>query len=343
MNSNKYQLLLSLDYELFFGQSGSVEKCLFEPSDALVSLAQARGLKPTFFVDAGMLVTMKRLQAGHPDLQKINRQVTEHLARLASRGCEIQLHVHPHWEDSRWTENGWDFEGSRYQFNRFSDMEIADIFAGYASCLEEITGTSPNAYRAGGFCVEPFSRISGPLLAAGVDIDSSVVPGACLLDKEKSFDFRQAPAGQWWFFNDSPLASEHGGKFLEIPVTGVRQPATFYWGRLADRFIGRQGGSIFGNGSSKKIGRQEIIRRLAGISRTTELSIDHAKFRHLDSDWLRERPAGILHFMGHPKLLSKHSLKRLDDWLEKAGDFEFESIASLARRIRSGELGNTGE
>ncbi|MDH3401843.1 MAG: hypothetical protein OEM03_12870, partial [Chromatiales bacterium] len=234
---------------------------------------------------------------------------------------------------------GWNFEGSRYQFNAFSDTEISSIFAGYSACLERLTGMRPRAYRAGGFCVEPFTRIAGSLLAAGVDIDSSVVPGASLLDKEKSFDFRQVPSDQWWYFNETPRASEPGGRFLELPITAVRQSRSFYWGRLLDRFTGRQDGRIYGNGSSKKIGSQEIARRLAGMSRATELSIDHAKIRHLNPDLLRGQPAGILHFMGHPKLLSKQSLQRLDDWLETAGDLESESVASMAKRIRSGEFG----
>ena len=43
----------------------------------------------------------------------------------------------------------------------------------------------------------------------------------------------------------------------------------------------------FGDGSSKRIGKSEIIRRLVGASKVAELSIDDAKAGHL------LRPEGI--------------------------------------------------
>jgi hypothetical protein len=48
-------LLLSMDYELFFQRSGSIEKCLFEPTAMLLNFAEDSGVRLTFYIDAGML------------------------------------------------------------------------------------------------------------------------------------------------------------------------------------------------------------------------------------------------------------------------------------------------
>ena len=188
--------VLSQDYELFFHESGSVQKCLFDPCEALLEFARKPDSGITFFVDAGMLLCMQR----HLDADRAMRgtldDVKRHIETLARAGHEIALHVHPHWEDTRWTDDGWDFSGTRYQFRDFSDEEIERIFRDYASLLAELSGHAPTSYRAGGFCVEPFARI-GPVLAdIGITVDSSVLPGALLRDPDKGIRFpARAEAG----------------------------------------------------------------------------------------------------------------------------------------------------
>ena len=61
-------LVVSQDYELFFHKSGSIEKCLFEPTDLLLDFADELGMKVTFFVDAGMLCRMSALAGESPEL-----------------------------------------------------------------------------------------------------------------------------------------------------------------------------------------------------------------------------------------------------------------------------------
>ena len=49
-------LILSLDYELFFGaRHGTAQRCLIEPCQALLKITERVGAKLAFFVDAGYL------------------------------------------------------------------------------------------------------------------------------------------------------------------------------------------------------------------------------------------------------------------------------------------------
>ena len=54
-------LLVSQDYELFFQQSGSIDKCLFEPTNMLLDFAEQVGVRITFFIYAGSLCRMQKL------------------------------------------------------------------------------------------------------------------------------------------------------------------------------------------------------------------------------------------------------------------------------------------
>jgi len=338
MNNSAPILLLSQDYELFFHNSGSIEKCLVDPSEALVKTARELGAKVTFFVDAGMISCMDRFSGKYQAVARAESLVKRNLEYIAGQGHEIALHVHPHWEDVRWHDGEWDFSGTRYQPREFSDAEISEVFKGYTNILEELSGQKMTAYRAGGFCIEPFSVIKSALEQADIFVDSSVVPGAYLNDSSKGFDFRKVPDKEWWFFDNSVSEDVADGRFLEIPISAQELPLLYYWGRLANRLLGERFSEHYGDGSAKKIGRTEILRRLVGNSRIAEISLDEPKVEGLPGS-LEKRPGSRLcHVMGHPKLLSDRSLGILKSFVQKDRISRFETVSSLAAQIREGGL-----
>lgn len=331
-------LVVSQDYELFFQRSGSIEKCLIEPCDVLLKFAEKSGVRITFFVDAGMLCRMQELASAHPALGKDLSRVRQHIESLSAAGHEIGLHIHPHWEETGWRDGAWDFADTRYQLNEFSNDEVGDIVLRYTGALNELCDGSVRTYRAGGFCVEPFTRYGDLLKQAGITIDSSVVPGALLKDDDKGFDFSHAPDSGWWTFSDSPLNPCPNGQFLEIPITPQVLPFRHYWGRALDRALRRQPAAVLGDGVSKALGKREIARRLAGAGRTSELSMDAPKARQLNSmrTWRQHRD--VWHVMGHPKLLGRPSLAALEEFILSKGIRRFESVWGMACAIRSSAI-----
>ena len=288
-----------------------------------------------------MILCMQRESASSAVVSKMADQVREHVASLAAQGFEIALHVHPHWEESRWTNDAWDFSGSRYQLRDYSPEEILSIFKSYSECLQSLSGQKPVAYRAGGFCLEPFDRLIDALDETEISIDSSVVPGASFYDSEKGFDYRKTPDMEWWSFDTTPDISSGGGRFLELPIATQILPFSFYWKRLVSRLLpmSTQKTAGFGDGYSLAASNFEILRRLAGISRTAELSIDDPKANHLQNERVLEDKRRLWHLMGHPKLLSKKSLDQLIGFVVQKGFTRFENVASVAQLVRSGELG----
>jgi len=331
-------MVLSQDYELFFQRSGSIENCLFAPSDMLLDFAADSGMRITFFVDAGMLSRMKELSPSSPSLALDLSRIQRHIESLHARGHEIGLHIHPHWEDTVRDGDAWDFDNTRYQLRDFSADEISDIVSKYTARLNELCDGTVSSYRAGGFCVEPFDALRDSLLKNGVTTDSSVVPGAVLKDDSKGFDFSKVPGKSWWHFEESPLLPDAGGQFLEIPITPVVLPVLHYWGRAIDRVLGRQPTGVIGDGSSKAIGKREILRRLAGAGRVSELSIDVAKAGRLLSNRVLRQDRNIWQVMGHPKLMGKSSLEALREFTKRKSIRRFETLSGLAAAIRAREL-----
>ena len=309
-------LVVSQDYELFFLSSGTVEKCLLEPCDLLLDFAAKKSIRVTFFVDAGMLCRMRQLAPSEPRVARQFDRVRTHLEQIVAAGHELGLHVHPHWQDTQYRDGAWQFPATRYQLRDFSDAEIAEIFRTYTNALRELSD-DVTSYRAGGFCIEPFARIRDALAENGLFVDSSIVPGAKLVDEQKGFDFSEAPDTAWWRFSDSPALPDPEGRFTEVAITPLRLPASHYWGRLANRVLGFNRSDALGDGTSKPIGAVEIVRRLAGRGQVSELSIDAPKARHLLSRQVRSQRRQFWQVMGHPKLLGPSSFESLRRFIER--------------------------
>ena len=328
-------LLLSMDYELFFQRSGSIEKCLFEPTAMLLDFAKESGVRFTFYIDAGMLCRMAELAPLNATLQKELSLIKENVAMIARAGHEIGLHIHPHWEDTRYAGGEWDFSNTRYKLDDFSDDEIRDIVSRYATVLNDLCDGQVRTYRAGGFCVEPFTRLRGSLREQEITVDSSVVSGLRIRDPDKGVDFRRAPDEGWWFFDESPSVPKANGEFIEIPVTKQVLPTWHYWGRAFSRVLGRQPTTVAGDGTSKAIGRAEIIRRLTGRGRTSELSADAPKAGRLNAADIGRTDRRVWHVMGHPKLVGQSSLDALQKFIDRKEIQSFETVSELARIIRA--------
>lgn len=333
--SDSTAIVLSHDYELFFDKSGSLEQCLYKPCDALVAWAAGLRRRMTFFVDATMILKFDEYAGAFREMRQAASDVRRHVESLHKEGHEIALHVHPHWLESRWSGGSWDFSGARYALRQFSQEDIAQLIETSSRCLADLAGAPPAAFRAGGFCVEPFHRLSVALSSSGITIDSSVVPGAFLNDPDRGYDFRDAPDDDWWLFERSPMEPTNGGPFTELPITACRLPAAYYWRRLWQRMRGASADSAFGDGTSRPIGARAVLGRLAGLGRVSELSIDSAKAPHLrNADLGAQRR--LWHIMGHPKLLSLASLEQLDRFVleNRIGTFETVSsaVASIAAR-----------
>jgi hypothetical protein len=332
---NARTFILSQDYELFVHRSGSVERCLYAPSDLLSDFAASKGIPLTFFVDAGMLVKMQELAGKSREIARQHTHICRHLESLHSRGHELALHVHPHWQDTRLENEQWSFGQTRYSVKEFSDQETVAIFREYAESLANIAGEMPTSYRAGGFCVEPWQRVRAALEDIGIFTDSSVVNGALLRDPVKGFDFRSAPQKPFWFFEDSPYKEDVNGRFCEIAIQPVKISRFYYWRRLWRRLKGREAHGVYGDGQSMAIGPAEVIIRLAGLSRIVELSIDGPKSEFLSRATRHPFSKNVVHAIGHPKLLSERSLIALEAFLGQVKFSHFETVSSFARKIRS--------
>ncbi|UCV05487.1 hypothetical protein [Dechloromonas denitrificans] len=318
--------LISLDYELFFGRrTGSVEHCLVEPSEALCKAVHPYGGKLSFFVDVGFLLRLAA-EAGKSDvLRREYSELCRHLERLQQQGHELQLHIHPHWEDTHWVDGNWQIDTQRYRLHDFAEEQITEIVSRYCKALAAFCPAgSICAFRAGGWVLQPFSKLAGALAANGIEIDSTVFENGQSESDTHLFNFCGAPQKSFWRFDDDPLLEVAQGRFLEVPIAAHPVTPAFFWKLAFLRKLGRQTDKAFGDGTAIPLGRNDLLKKL--LSRTwSVVSIDGRKVDFLEAAFERYARLGRNDFVviGHPKALTRHSIRRLEQFLATRRDLRF--------------------
>ena len=218
----KKKILLTFDYELFFGnKSGTPEKCLFEPTDKLLTIFNEHGIKATFFID--VLYYMRLLES--EATIGVAKKIREQLQAIVSQGSRIELHLHPHWLDAEYVEGEWRFPSyQKYRLQSLAKKDVSKLFDEGTEILEEIArDVFPEykvmAFRAGGFCIQPFSLLKQGFIDNNIIIDSSVAPGLFEENNSRTYDFRLAPNLSFYTFSDDPNEFNRGGPFIELPIS----------------------------------------------------------------------------------------------------------------------------
>ncbi len=224
MKVNFSNIILTLDYEIFFGsKSGSVEKCILEPTDYFKNkILKVYPVKTIIFVD--FLFLWKLKENGFVfHYEKIKKQINELVEKY---NCIMGLHIHSHWLDSIYDSknNNWIFKNyKRYIFPLLSNNEIKFIINKCKKVLSDmLPGYNVEWFRAGGWCIEPFYKIAPYLKEFGIRKDSSVVHNFYLKTIAHSVDFRKVPLKPFWKFDNSVLEDNENGYFEEYPITSAK-------------------------------------------------------------------------------------------------------------------------
>jgi hypothetical protein len=313
--------VLTFDYEIFFGTpAGTAQRCVIEPTLALSRVAMKHGAKLVFFVDAGWILRMRSEMAKSAVLRGEHDAVCRQVESLARDGHEIQLHIHPHWEDSAWGANGWRLDARRYALQSFDPSSVSDIVGRYSAALRGIAGAEcAFAYRAGGWVIQPFAQLRAALRAAGVRIDSTVFAGGVSTSPIQPFDFRAAPAKSRWRFGDDPLVEDPSGEFLEVPIASRRLSPAFFWRLALAKKAGGRRHRPFADGRALPMDGAGLARKML-LPSTSVVSLDGYKASFLAQAAQEHRRAGHEDFVviGHPKAITPYSLERLDQFLDHA-------------------------
>jgi hypothetical protein len=311
-------IYITLDYEIYFGDNhGTVEKCILFPTSELIRIAEKHNVRFCFFVDCGFVLKLDEFRKKHPQLQKDYEAITEQIKYLSNTGHDIQLHIHPHWEDSYYNGERWIIDVKRYKLVDFNETEIADIVYRYKKVLTELTGKQIFAYRAGGWCLQPFSKLKKAFIKNNITLDSSVFRNGFYSSENYNYDFRAAPDKDIYRFEDEPEKENANGFFTELPISAIRNSPLFFWKLF---LLGRKNPYFHKPlGDGKAMAAPGQRKKMLTHYTDCTVSIDgyNASLLQKALKQLQKKKFEQMVVIGHPKALSRYSIQKLEEFIVK--------------------------
>jgi peptidoglycan/xylan/chitin deacetylase (PgdA/CDA1 family) len=319
-------IVLTLDYELFFGKySGCVEKCMIEPIHLLIELFDKYDCKMTIFWDVLHYIKAKEFGITN-EVIKIENSIQQ----LIKFGHDVQLHIHSHWIDANYLNGKWLFPTyEHYNLQSFNEEEILNIVTLSKKTIENLTNKKVYAFRAGGWQIEPFEKLKKAFLKNEIFVDSSVAKNKKYCGKIVKYDFVNYPIERIYKFSDTPKIKDENGKFIEYQIETIKLPnfIIFYaylkklilknkFPRLGDgRGIDDSGNNKFKNYlvplKRVLLGAEDML----SLEFTSEIIFKYM-ISHSENNSL---------MIGHPKNIGYKHIEILDKLLSK-NEFKFVSL-----------------
>lgn len=315
------KIYITLDYELYFGANhGTVEKCILYPTSELIRIAESTNVRFVFFVDIGFILKLDEYRKKFPQLEADYKAVAGQVKTLSDTGHDVQLHIHPHWEDSYYNGERWIINVSRYKLADFNEEQVRDIVLRYKAALESITGKKTIAFRAGGWCLQPFTKLEKIFREAGIRVDSSVFRNGYFSSEQYSYDFRNAPDKAIYRFEDDLTAEKKDGYFTELPISPIRNSPLFFWKLF---LLGRKDPYLhkpLGDGQAMPAPgyRKKLLTRFTNNPVSVDGYNSHLLQKALNG--LQKEKKEHMVVIGHPKALSRYSLQKLEEFIKRNKD-----------------------
>lgn len=340
----KKNLLITFDYELFLGnRSGNISDCLFEPTDAVLKVIEQCSCKAIFFVDTTYLLTLKKYADSESACKKDFEKVSNHILSLIKRGHYVFPHIHPHWLSAEYIAqtNEWRLTNvSKYRFHFCSVEEREQIFSGSVKLLKEIVSLiNPDyridGYRAGGWCIQPFTDFIPFFQKHQIKYEFSVLGGFYMFSTVQYFDFSEAPEKAIYKFNDDVIEEKTNGKYTQFNISSLKVPSfvqtankilvKLYAHLLRDHSFNRGQGQIASHLDKENFKPANKGHDISnpGFERVAIELLSPVKLP-LYNEYFRQHD--YMHFISHPKMLTGYNIRSFNKFLKQAvSSFEVET------------------
>ncbi len=340
------KVFLTFDYELFLGENfDSPDNILFCKTTKICEVLRKHNVSATFFVDVFSSIQHKKY-----GLLDYSTKFDEQLIWLVQNGFDVQLHIHPHWIMSKYTDGHWVHKKEYYRLSSFADGVVDDFGETYD--IEKVIAEGKNylekllkeinkdyvccAFRAGGFCIQPLDLIAPKLIKNGIFIDSSIATGAIDWNYWHSYNFLKYPKYKDYFFqNDGSISIEKRyGLIHEIPIIGMKNSV---FNILFKR--GHKMSPMEKNGLPINLKDYRDLPKFRQLIR--RILIYNKTFKIVSFDWMTydkillslKKMKGSCSIIGHPKFFNEDRLKNLDYFLYGANESNDIKIVTMREEM----------
>jgi hypothetical protein len=181
------------DWELSGNGSGDIRELQFRPMRELVKIYNANAVRGSFNAETMQQLSFRKHQAANPELRELADEWDDHVRETFGQGHDIQLHVHPQWQDAEYKDGKWKLTADWSILNFDQETAYRLLLSG-KEYLENLLQPLQRDYRcvsfrAGSWCIAPSPHALSLLVKLGIVFDMSIVGGLHYETKNITLDY----------------------------------------------------------------------------------------------------------------------------------------------------------
>lgn len=199
-------LVLTDDWELRGDGSGDMRRLQLETLGELLAIFERHGLRASINAEVMQQIAHRRWGAQHAPLGALADAWDETLRDAFRRGHDVQLHIHPQWDDATYVDGRWHLGGD-WSMAHGSPARARMLVTEAKGVLEHLLTPIDATYRcvsfrAGAWCLTPSEHLLGVLAEAGIEVDISMIPGVAYRNARVHVDHRGCEEDFWPWWPD---------------------------------------------------------------------------------------------------------------------------------------------
>lgn len=217
----KLALIFTNDWELFGDGSGDYYEIQHQPLVELTSLMNDYGAKLTIMAE--VFQQLKHIE--FTDKNKSFKSITDSWEKVLQdsylSGHDIQLHLHPQWNEAKYINNEW-LLGDNWSIGKRPKAQIEKFITDGKLYLENVIRKVDedyqcNCFRAGAYYIEPSTNVIEELSLNNFVCDTSVTKGTYV---DSYYDYRKAYSNilPWGIGTEGVTKKSNEPKMMEIPI-----------------------------------------------------------------------------------------------------------------------------
>ena len=363
-------LALVDDWELSGNGSGDVRRLQFEPLRRLVSIYNRLSIHGSFNAEVMQQITFRQHQDQHKELKVLADEWDNVVKETFRQGHDIQLHIHPQWQDAEYKDGRWKLTSDWSILNYSREAALRMLQRGKEYLENLLREVDPLyrcvSFRSGAWCIAPSPHMLDLLVELGIVFDMSIVAGVKYDTRNIKLDYTACEEEFLPYYpvmTDARRVSDKVEPIVCVPTNcfyaSRRQVFRHHLDKAVSKVKSRMGGptTSIDNGRSvqvygeewaqidgsltKRIYRKGIVPYLKGKHTISDLAqLDYALMMEmLESIRKRARASGLTDV---PVVLENHTkdlqnFSDLERFLEKAvdsSDIRFITLTELAGNLK---------
>ena len=363
-------LALVDDWELSGNGSGDIRRLQFEPMRRLVGIYNRLGIRGSFNAEVMQQITFRQYQDQHKHLKVLADEWDDIVKETFRQGHDIQLHVHPQWQNAEYRDGRWQLTSDWSILNYSREAALQMLRHGKEYLENLLKDVDPDyrcvSFRSGAWCIAPSPHMLDLLVELGIAFDMSIVAGVKYDTRNIKLDYTQCEEDFLPYYpvmTDARRVSDKVEPIVCVPTNcfyaSRRQVLQHHLQKVVSKIKSKIAGptAVSNNGRSvetygeqwaqidgsltKRIYRKGVVPYLRGKHTISDLAqLDYPLMMEmLDSIRKRSRASGLTDvpvvLENHTKDL--HNFSDLERFLEKAvesPEIRFVTLTELATGLK---------